>query len=115
VTEIKVSRILIGLLVFTFAIIIMNNFVEQDRFETKRQILLNKLYENIEEATRDGRYRCCIKPACTMCYLGNWIWDNGSCYCNDMIINGEFNKVCPQCKEGIEGKCNKCIRINGNV
>jgi len=93
--------IIIASLLFIFTIV-----PKQENFDTKREILLNQLYENIEGVKEMGKYKCCIEPPCTMCYLGDWIWDDGSCYCDDMIKNGESDKVCPQCKKGIEeGKC----------
>jgi len=45
-----------------------------------------------------------------MCYLGNWIWKDGSCYCDDMIKENKLNFVCPECLRGIkEGKCESKI------
>ena len=53
-----------------------------------------------------GKYKCCIKPLCTMCYLGEWAWEDGTCDCDGMIAKGDLDKVCPQCKKGIEeGRC----------
>ena len=103
---------------FIFIIIASSFFVftilpKQENFDTKREILLNQLYKNIEEAKEIGKYKCCIEPPCTMCYLGNWIWEDGSCYCDDMIKKREFDKVCPQCKKGIEG--GKCTSTDGGV
>jgi len=78
----------------------------EDSFEESREKNLSQLYFNIEKAEREGKYHCCIKPACTMCYLGNWLWDDGICRCDEMIAKGEWDKVCPQCIKGIkEGKC----------
>jgi len=60
----------------------------------------------IAQATKDGDYHCCIDPACTMCYLGSWIFEPGTCNCDEAIAKGEFDKVCPECKKGIEeGDC----------
>jgi len=73
-----------------------------ESFEERRENVLGEIGLAIEDAKEEGRYKCCIEPACTMCYLGNWLWDDGSCYCDDMIAKGEFDKVCPQCKRGIE-------------
>jgi len=45
-----------------------------------------------------------------MCYLGDWIWKDGTCDCDEMIKRGEWDKVCPQCQKGIkEGKCQSGI------
>lgn len=75
-------------------------------FEQRRANLLGELTDAVEEAKLNGKYKCCIEPACTMCYLGNWIWKDGTCDCDGMIAAGEFDKVCPQCKKGLEeGRC----------
>lgn len=74
--------------------------------EQKRERILNELSLAIEEAQSEGKYNCCIEPPCTMCYFGDWIWKDGSCDCGGMIARGELDKVCPQCKKGIEaGLC----------
>ena len=73
---------------------------QKETFEQKRARVLNDLSLAIEEAKAEGRYRCCIEPPCTMCYLGDWIWEDGSCYCDDMIMSGHTENVCPQCKNG---------------
>jgi len=62
--------------------------------------------ELIDQQVKKGNYRCCIEPACTMCLMGDWLWDDGICRCDDVIVKGENDKVCPQCKKGLEeGKC----------
>ena len=80
--------------------------LQKESFEQKRTKLLNELSFSINEAVSEGKYSCCIDPPCTMCYLGDWIWKDGTCDCDGMIAKGEFDKVCPQCKKGIEeGRC----------
>lgn len=75
-------------------------------FEERREDVITGLTVAIEEAKEEGKYNCCIDPACTMCYLGHWLWKDGSCHCDDMIKNGEDDKVCPECKKGLEeGNC----------
>lgn len=82
----------------------------KEDFEQRRANLLNDLSDEIDRAVLEGKYHCCIEPACTMCYLGNWIWDDGTCDCDAMIAAGEFDSVCPQCKRGIEeGRCTSTI------
>ena len=45
-----------------------------------------------------------------MCFLGDWLWDDGTCDCDGMIVKGEWDKVCPQCKKGIEeGFCKSTL------
>ena len=78
----------------------------ENSFEKKREKVLSQLYLAIEEAEEIGKYKCCIEPLCTMCYLGDWIWKDGTCDCDRMIAMSDLDKVCPQCKKGIEeGKC----------
>jgi len=59
----------------------------------------------IEQAVRRGDYRCCISPACTMCYTEANEWNNwtaGTCACDDLIAQGK--EPCPQCKRGLDGE-----------
>jgi len=97
------------LFIFSFIIltlIILNGFQKELSFKDRRELILEDITLAIEGAEKEGRYKCCIEPACTMCYLGDWIWGDGSCYCDDMIKQGEDDKVCPQCKKGLEeGLC----------
>ncbi len=94
---------------------------EAKNFEGKRNEILSEMDLTLKEATESGKYKCCIDPPCKMCFLGNWIWDDGTCDCDTLIIEGDFDRVCPECKSGIkEGRClstktlNKtCPVING--
>ncbi|MBU2634066.1 MAG: hypothetical protein KJ674_02370 [Nanoarchaeota archaeon] len=79
-----------------------NFFINIQSFDKQRENIINDMNLAISEQVEKGNYRCCIDPPCTMCYLGNWIWDDGICRCDDMILEGEFDKVCPQCKKGLE-------------
>lgn len=80
--------------------------VPKESFSEKREHVLGELQLAIDDAVEEGKYHCCIEPACTMCYMGSWIWDDGTCDCDGMIAKGDFDKVCPQCKRGIEeGLC----------
>ena len=90
--------------------------LENQPFEQRRTKLLNELSDSINQAMLEGKYHCCIEPPCTMCYLGNWIWEDGTCECDAMIAKGEFDKVCPQCKKGIEeGKCTSTVEESCEV
>ena len=121
----KLVFVVVGILMvfflfsFFFSALITGNVVfgEQD-FEEQREEILTKIELGIKRATEEGKYKCCIEPACTMCYLGDWIWKDGTCDCDGMIMKGEWDKVCPQCKKGIEkGMCKSTIKyeceING--
>ncbi len=80
--------------------------LEEQSPEQRRANILEGIMEEINIARLEGKYKCCIEPACTMCYLGDWIFEDGTCDCDGMIANGEFDKVCPQCKKGLEeGRC----------
>lgn len=85
---------------------VVNTYPRFQSFESRRNSVISDIDSAIKDAENQGKYKCCIEPPCTMCYLGNWIWKDGICRCDDMIAKGEFDKVCPQCKKGIEeGKC----------
>jgi copper chaperone CopZ len=72
----------------------------------QKEKVLSQIYLAIEKAKTEGKYKCCIEPPCTMCYLGAWVFEHETCKCEEMIEKGEFNKVCPECKKGIQGvKC----------
>jgi len=69
----------------------------------------------ILKATEEGNYKCCINPACTMCYMEANKWNNftaGTCACDDLIAAGE--DPCPQCISGLcEGEEKACDINNG--
>ena len=98
--------ILIILVAISSAVFFTITKKSEDSFEKNREKVLSQLYLAIEQAKIEGKYNCCIEPPCTMCYLGDWIWKDGTCDCDRMIAKGEWDKVCPQCKKGIkEGRC----------
>jgi len=81
-----------------------------NNFQTEKEKLFSQIYSAIEKAKIEGKYKCCIEPPCTMCYLGDWIFKDGTCDCDGMVAKGEWDKVCPQCIRGIkEGKCKSKI------
>jgi len=100
---------LIFLLLFSgvfIGIVFANLYPNFQSFEKRRTTIMNDMESLIDQQTKEGNYRCCIEPACTMCFMGNWLWDDGICRCDDMIANGEYDKVCPQCQRGLEeGLC----------
>lgn len=106
--EMKLKLVfLISLIVLVVLIVILNSITFQnENFEQKRRRILNEIFLSIEEAKNQGNYKCCIEPPCIMCFLGNWVWKDGSCYCSDMLKENKLNLVCPECLDGIkEGKC----------
>ena len=69
-------------------------------------VVIEELYKGIEVAKEKGEYNCCIEPDCTMCYLGHWKFEKGTCYCDEAIAEGRDEDVCPACVAGLEeGLC----------
>jgi len=98
--------LVIGLVGLVLVAVFFGVFEQPKTFEQEREDTMSQLYSSIEHAEEMGKYKCCIEPPCTMCYLGSWIWKDGTCKCDEMIANGEMDKVCPQCVKGIEqGMC----------
>lgn len=66
-----------------------------DTLPTAEQVATAKADVEIAKAslTRDGKFKCCVKPACDWCVLKA----NG-CACADMIDAGQ--PVCPECGLG---------------
>jgi len=78
------------------------SFFEGLGAEEKQEMIVELRDEAIREAEETGEYRCCIKPACTMCYMEANRWNNfkaGTCACDDLLAQGE--EACPQCKNGL--------------
>ncbi len=98
--------LLLILVVFSLAFMPFG-FGRHHRFNHhQREDVIFSLQNAIAESVEAGEYRCCIEPACKMCYLGNWIFEDGKCACDDLIAEGKFNQVCPECKGGMEkGQC----------
>lgn len=94
---------LIGILIGVVSASLYPNF---QSFEKRRERIIQNMESLIEEKTKSGEYKCCIEPPCNMCFLGEWLWDDGICRCDDLIAKGNFEDVCPECKAGIkEGRC----------
>ncbi|MFH1836389.1 MAG: hypothetical protein ABH851_09400 [Methanobacteriota archaeon] len=90
-----------------FGIVVGGVLPQYQSFEVRREKIISNMESTIAEKSEAGEYRCCITPACDMCFLGHWLWDDGICRCDEMIAKGEFDKVCPQCQKAIEeGACN---------
>ena len=76
----------------------------------KWQRIIQERDEAIKGAVRDGVYKCCIEPPCTMCYMEANQWNNyqaGTCACDELIAEGK--EPCPQCERGLcqgKGACN---------
>lgn len=66
------------------------------------QAVIDTIYTGIEIAKENGGYKCCIEPACTMCYVSPNKWNYGkagTCACDEFIARGE--DPCPQCIKGL--------------
>jgi hypothetical protein len=97
----------IALVIFAISLLLLGSLSpNKETFEERRASVLNGLYLAIDDAISEGKYECCIEPPCTMCYMGNWIWDDGTCKCDELMKEGRFDEVCPQCIKGLEeGRC----------
>lgn len=94
------AGVLAGYLVFVFENPDFSQLSSTDMLE----LIITQRDQAIEQAAREGNYRCCIYPACTMCYMEANQWNNGkagSCACDDLIAQGK--EPCPQCKRGLDG------------
>ncbi len=91
------------------------NDFKSKSLDEKRNEILSEIDMTLKEAEESGKYKCCIEPPCKMCFLGNWIWEDGMCDCDTMIAQGKWDKVCPECKAGIkEGRCVSSKTSNGS-
>jgi hypothetical protein len=100
--------LLAGLLI---GYVLVGAFPEFQSFQQKRESVMAEMMSTIYGEVAEGNYRCCIEPPCTMCFLGEWKWDDGICRCDDLIAEGDFDNVCPQCKSLIkEGRCKSSLK-----
>ena len=96
----------ISFLIFSIAILLIAGAIFIKSTETSSDKAIENLYKAIEKAEEKGDYRCCIDPPCTMCFLGKWKFEKGTCLCDDAIREGRTEDVCPECKKGLEqGLC----------
>lgn len=92
---------------FFFFFITITGIIAINNYKYDPDNVINNLYNSIEIAKENGDYNCCINPSCTMCYLGHWKFEKGTCFCDDAIKEGNFDDVCPECQAGLEkGICN---------
>lgn len=83
---------------------------EIESLNKKKDRVVSEINELLTKATLAGDYKCCIVPPCKMCFLGDWIWQDGSCDCDTEIAMGNWDNVCPECKIGVEeGRCSSTI------
>ncbi|MBD3156071.1 MAG: hypothetical protein GF368_05470 [Candidatus Aenigmarchaeota archaeon] len=87
--------------VLVLSIFQVTSSLKSESFGEKRERILTEMDASIEQAKREGNYNCCIQPSCRMCFLGHWIWDGGSCDCDNMILSGKVDEVCPECRKGM--------------
>lgn len=81
-------------------------FKGEEAFGMKRSEIMSEIDLALEEAVKSGDYKCCINPPCKMCYLGNWLFEDGKCDCDNKIAQGKIDEVCPECVHGMEeGNC----------
>ena len=56
---------------------------QQNKYEPEK--VINNLHKAIKNSEKQGNYKCCIQPSCTMCFLGKWEFEVGKCFCDDAI------------------------------
>lgn len=113
-SEVLIITIVITVIIFVLIKAQTTNDFKSKSFKDKRSQILSEIDIALKEATKSGNYKCCIEPPCKMCFLGNWIWKEGTCNCETMIAQGQWDKVCPECKAGIkEGRCISTKTTNG--
>lgn len=110
--RVKNPRIYISIFLFfliislVISILYLTYSIRSSKPSLEREDVLGNLESGILRLKEQGKYKCCIEPDCKMCYLGNWIFENGECYCDDKIVEGKMDEVCPECISGIEkGLC----------
>lgn len=64
--------ILICFLFLSVGLIVGSSFVMAYNKTKSADKVIADLHLAIERAEEAGVYDCCIEPACTMCYLGGW-------------------------------------------
>jgi hypothetical protein len=102
-----ISTLAIAIVLILIQTQAIDNFKTKS-FEEKRDEILSEIDITLKEATESGKYKCCMKPPCKMCLLGNWIWKDGICRCDIMIEQNEWDNVCPECKGNIKEESVKC-------
>jgi len=103
-TKVIITSLILLTLIATGKFLSIKN--NHNSFESRREKVLSELNLAIQDAEKTEKYKCCIEPPCTMCYLGEWLWKDGTCDCDGMIAMEDWDKVCPQCVKGIkEGRC----------
>jgi hypothetical protein len=105
------SWIILGLIIAVILLLVVGylfwqNYSWNKPFETNRQRIISEIDKVLRKAVASGDYKCCINPPCKMCFLGNWIWQDGRCRCDEEIARGNWENVCPECRRSVEaGKC----------
>ena len=98
------------LFIFLFLILTTSAILANYNTNDSPEEVIKSLYKSIDLAEQNGDYECCIEPACTMCYLGKWKFEKGTCHCDQAIKENKNDDVCPECKSGIEkGLCKSSL------
>jgi hypothetical protein len=92
----------VAILIVAFSFLFINGYFQPREFHDQRTKILSEMNSTLEEAVLAGDYKCCIEPPCKMCFLGNWVFEDGKCDCDTLIAQGKWDEVCPECKHGIE-------------
>jgi hypothetical protein len=98
--------VIVLMLIILYLIQSSNSNLGMEKILENPEVVIGNLYKAIDIVKENGKYKCCIEPACTMCYLGHWKFKEGTCFCDDAIKEGRDDDVCPECVSGIEkGLC----------
>ena len=104
--KIKFTVLFLVIIAIVVGYVLVSNYFKVKSFDKEREGIVSEIDNALNEASLAGNYECCIEPPCKMCYLGNWIWDDGRCDCDGEIAQGNWDNVCPECKKGVEeGRC----------
>lgn len=72
--------------------------IESQPLDAKQAILLSELDKYINELKADGKYDCCVRPACKQCAI-----NAGECHCRQ-VINAD-GPCCGECTQAwVEGR-----------
>ena len=68
--------------------------------DMRQAMLLSEIDKYIGELTADGKYDCCVKPACRQCAI-----TAGECHCREVVTSD--GPCCGECTQAwVEGKGN---------
>lgn len=74
--------------------------LDKEPLAIKQAILVSELDKYVEDLKANGKYDCCVKPACRMCAI-----NAGECHCRQVIDKN--GPCCGECTQSwVEGRGN---------